>query len=77
MSEIIVRHNTPKLVKARNMRAGQYGIVHYGKELVVAVRTMDRIVGLDGHHTWTSLDLDVMDVTLLEPGEVITITVGE
>lgn len=78
MSEIIVRHSTPKLVKAWDMRTGQYGIVHYGEERVVVVRTVCGMVSLDGRHTWTSFrELDVMDVTLLKPGRVITITVGE
>lgn len=71
-----VKPGAPKTISTRDLKTGQYALVHYGGEGVIAVKTVfGGVVGLDGHHTWSgNPDLQC---TLLAQGKVITIVAGE
>lgn len=76
MNTIVLKSGAPKTISAQELHTGQYAVVYTGSGTsVIAVKTLNGLVGLDGHNTWASTPDH--QCTPLEQGEVITITAGE
>jgi hypothetical protein len=75
MNKVTVNFQS-KRIKIRDLIVGQYGILNYGGEDVVVVKTIIGLIGLDGYHSWSAASENV-DVTPIRSGDTITIKVGE